>query len=313
MRLDFHSRLAVRYMIKMKLSELYGNAFEDFFQDLMCLRYPDFADVRTAGSKGDQGSDGLALVGRKLYACYGPQTFNADKLQKKFNDDLTSALEKRDGQFQTFVFVHNDLRGLHPELTSLLSNARRTHSTKNFEPFGFRKFRDEAGLLERHQVEDLLGYPIPVDLVFGVQLEEVIPLLDHLVRTRLGASGNDDIVIPSASKLDYNDFSYETKEDMRRAIAHSKQIDQYYFLREDVVERDEAALAFRTEYLHIRENYQDPEEILYQLDQYILGNASAPLQQRRAAMVVLAYFFQSCDIFDNPPPDWSATGNGDGQ
>jgi len=26
----------------------YGNAFEDFFQDLMCLRYPDFADVRTA-------------------------------------------------------------------------------------------------------------------------------------------------------------------------------------------------------------------------------------------------------------------------
>ncbi len=313
MGLDFYSRLAVRYLIKIKLCELYGNGFEDFFQDLMCLRYPDFADVRTAGSKGDQGSDGLTLVGRKLYACYGPQTFNAAKLEKKFNDDLTSALENRAGQFQTFVFVHNDLRGLHPELTTLLSNARTAHPTIDFEPFGFRKFRDEVGLLERHQVEDLLGHPIPVDLVFSVQLEEVTPLLEHLVRTRLGPSGNDDIVIPSASKLDYNDFTDETKEDMRRAIVQSKQIDQYYFLREDVVERDEAALAFRTEYLRTRDKYQDPEEILHQLDQYILGNASAPLQQRRAAMAVLAYFFQSCDVFENPPPGWSATGNGDGR
>ncbi|MCX4584632.1 hypothetical protein [Streptomyces sp. NBC_01481] len=91
----------------------------------MCARYPDFLDVRTHGNLGDQGSDGLSLHARKLYACYAPRSFDAAKLRKKFHDDLNSALAQRMGQFGTFVFVHNDLRGVHPEVGTMLMEADR--------------------------------------------------------------------------------------------------------------------------------------------------------------------------------------------
>lgn len=96
-------RLAVRLIIKEKLSELHSSAFEEFFQELMCLRDPGFLDVRTAGRLGDEGSDGLLLRTGKLYACYGPQSYDATKVTEKFESDLDKALSKRLDSFDTFV------------------------------------------------------------------------------------------------------------------------------------------------------------------------------------------------------------------
>ncbi|GGL27143.1 hypothetical protein GCM10011588_47370 [Nocardia jinanensis] len=108
----------------------------------------------------------------------------------------------------------------------------------------------------------------------------------------------------SGKKLDFNGFSEDTKEDLRRMMVRSLDIDLYYSQRVDVTERDEVAAGFNEEYLRLRREFDDPDDILWQLEQYVLGNASAPHANRRAAMAVLAYFFQSCDIFDNPPPEY---------
>jgi hypothetical protein len=138
--LQFMERQAARLLLKAKITDLHGNAFETFFQNLMCLRNPDFADVRTAGRLGDISSDGLLLHSRKLYACYAPEVFNARRLEKKFADDLENAKAKRSGQFDVFVFVHNDIRGLHPALSVVLATAAIEHKPLPFEPFGYRHF-----------------------------------------------------------------------------------------------------------------------------------------------------------------------------
>jgi hypothetical protein len=104
----FMERLATRLALTVKFEELYENAFETFFHDLMSVRYKDFGDVRTAGNLGDMGSGGHSFYNGKLYACYAPQVFNKDKLKEKFDGDLAKAKAKRDGQFEIFVFVHNE-------------------------------------------------------------------------------------------------------------------------------------------------------------------------------------------------------------
>src|SRR5690606_11312212 len=119
-------------MLKAKFAELSGTAFEDFFHAMMEARDPSFVAVRTAGSLGDQGADGICLFKRKLYACYAPETYDASKVAAKFDSDLRKALEKRKDQFDEFVFVHNELRGVHPELATLLAAARDTHAELRF-------------------------------------------------------------------------------------------------------------------------------------------------------------------------------------
>lgn len=180
-QLTYIERLAVRLLIRSKLSELHENAFEQFFHELMCVKYDDYINVKTAGSLGDLGSDGLRLYERNLYACYGPEVFDADRVAAKFDSDLEKAIRKRGGQFDTFTFVHNDLRGVHPIVSQAMSAAATQYPELKFAAFGLTRFREELVQLTRAQVEDLLGSELPVqELQYKMPLDEVMPLLAHL-------------------------------------------------------------------------------------------------------------------------------------
>ncbi|MFF5206366.1 hypothetical protein [Streptosporangium sp. NPDC000396] len=149
--MEIWERSSIRFMLNAKLDELHGEGFEDFFHDVMCVLNPGFLNVRTAGRLGDQGADGLLLCGKKLYACYAPQTVVPSSIAGKFKTDLAKAIEKRGNEFKTFVFVHNDRRGIHPEVASLLATARDDHPELSFENFGRRHFYAEFCRMEKWQ------------------------------------------------------------------------------------------------------------------------------------------------------------------
>ncbi|MFJ8746012.1 ABC-three component system protein [Embleya sp. NPDC127516] len=287
------------------LYDLYETAFEDFFHKLMCARHPDFLDVRTHGNIGDQGADGLSLHSRKLYACYAPQTPDASKIRGKFASDLKSAKAQRDGQFDTFVFVHNDRRGMHPEIAGVLAKAAVDHRPLRFEQMGSRRLWQECLGLEQALAEDVLGCEIPIkDLVFGVGLEDLAPLLKHLQELRTPADPFMDLPDVPHVKLDFNALHGEAREDLQRGMRHSHLVDAFYDGGMLAVEHDEVARGFRLYYEQVRAEWDDPEDVLWQLEMYVLGNGQQPRRVQRNARVVLAHFFERCDIFDAPPPDW---------
>jgi hypothetical protein len=305
--MTFIQRIAARLLLTAKFDELYEDEFETFFHDLMSVRYGDFVDVRTSGNIGDLGSDGLSLHSRKLYACYGPQVFNESNLKTKLEGDLRKAKAKREGQFDTFVFVHNDRRGVHPKVSVILTGAAKENPQIKFENFGFRRFRDELMKLEGGQVEDLLGTELPVqELVYGISLAELRPLLDHLGENRSRIDLDQPVKSPSKQKLDYNDFGDDTRDEIVRFLHYGVKIEEYYDGRVDVTERDEVASGFRQEYERLRDECADADTIVWRLEQYILGNRSVPVRQHNAAKAVLTFFFQTCDIFENPPVGWVA-------
>ncbi|WP_369794652.1 ABC-three component system protein [Kutzneria sp. 744] len=304
--MTFTERLAARFLLTVKFEELYEDEFETFFHDLMSVRYPDFVDVRTAGNLGDMGSDGLSLHSGKLYACYGPHAFNEKSLNDKFKGDLEKAKVKRKGQFHTFVFVHNDRRGgLHPAVAGLIATAAQANREIKFDNFGFRRFREEFMRLEADQVEDLLRMELPVkEASYGIELAELSPLLDYLSEQRSRPDPTQPVEAPSELKLDYNKFSEDTRCEIVRFLHVGVKISNYYANLIDITERDEVASSFRQEFSRLRAEYDDPELIVWRLEQYILGNRTVPLRQHNAAKAVVAYFFQTCDIFDNPPDGW---------
>src|SRR4051812_2255356 len=119
-RMGFEQRSYAQVVFYRKLHELEENAFETFFHSIMRAVTTDYVPVRAYGDLGDMGADALAIYGDKLYACYGPRVPDIGRLKSKFKSDLKSALAQRSGEFSTFVFVHNDRLGLHPELATTL-------------------------------------------------------------------------------------------------------------------------------------------------------------------------------------------------
>jgi hypothetical protein len=305
--LSFEEQSFVRGILRRQLDELFGNAFERFFQNLMCARYPDFIDVRTHGKLGDIGADGLSLHEGKLYACYAPEVPDAVAVRGKFHDDLAKAIAKRGDQFDTFVFVHNDLRGVHPEISMLLSQARQAHPAMRFEQRGPQHLHRELCRLEREEIQELLGCEIPVsDRVYRIGLDDLAPLLTHLVTQRRQASSQAPAREVPPDKLDYNQLGPEDREEIISRMRYTHLIDEYYQGRRDVTERDEVAQGFNAYYQQIKAVYDDPGDVLWKLQEYIAGNARGRREEERAVMVVLAYFFETCDIFEEPPTNWRA-------
>lgn len=303
--MEFYERLALRPVLWTRLHDLTGTAFEQFFQDYMVLVDPGFIDVRTHGNIGDLSSDGLSLHSNKLYACYAPETASADATIRKFKSDLVGALKKRAGQFETFVFVHNDVRGTHPEVAQALAEARTAHPALTFELIGMRHIRDALGKLSIESVESLLRLQLPLQHEVRMALPEMEDLLQFLATQRIVESDGGPIKAVSGQKLRYSLLLPETQTELREAMKHSSAIDDYYEARIDITERDEVAARFHQEYLDAALAVPgDPEECLFRLRKFLAGTSAAPAAKYRAQTSVLAYYFQSCDIFENPPADW---------
>lgn len=308
-RVKFEQRMYARLKFLDLMADLYETAFEDFFHRVMCTRHPTFLDVRTHGNLGDQGADGLTLHSRKLYACYAPQTVNASAVKTKFTKDLSSAIRQRDGQFDIFVFVHNDRRGVHPEVATLLSDADTDHPDLSFEQMGTRHIWQECMQLSQDLAEDVLGCEIPIKpTTYGVGMDDLALLLDHLKELRVAADPLMDLPRVREEKLDFNQLRGESRDSLLRGMRHAHLVEAFYAGSVRALEHDEVARGFRIFYEQVRKEYDDPEDVLWQLEMYVLGNARQRPQVHRAAWVVLAHFFFRCDIFEAPPQEWNVAG-----
>ncbi len=301
--MDRMRRLAATMLLKEKLATVYGNAFEDFFHELMSSADDTYVPVRTAGRLGDMSADGLSLHRGRLYACYGPQVLSERDAPRKVLGDIEGAVRKRAGQFAEFVFVHNDLRGLHPLVSAVLADAAARFPEIRFANFGFTRFRDVLLALPEATIEDVLGTPLPAQpLVFAVDMEELAPLLERLRRERLHADPGAPVLPVSQMKMEHNSITGDARDVLNAGMKSYPIVEQYYQQDRRVPEEDEAAAGFRAEFARIRQRTENADELLWQLEQYILGNASPDYRSRRAAYAVLAYFFVKCYIFDDAPP-----------
>ncbi|GGO55429.1 hypothetical protein GCM10012287_46680 [Streptomyces daqingensis] len=289
------------------MSDLTDTAFEDFFHNLMCARYPGFLDVRTHGNLGDQGADGLTLHDRKLFASYAPQTVKSADIKAKFYSDLEKAKEKRSGEFGTFVFVHNDRRGMHPEIATHLVEAQSANPALTFEQMGARRLWHECMRLDLDSAQDVLDFEIPArPVVYGIGMDDLAPLLKHLRELRTSSDPLMPLDNVPITKMDFNCLDEEAREVLQKGRRQAHLVDAFYSGARREVEHDEVAEGFRSYYQELKTDWEEPEEVLWQLEMYVLGNERQHPKLHRAAWVVLAHFFDRCDIFEVPPPGWTS-------
>ena len=303
-------RLYAKVVFDAQFAALHTNAFQEYFQKLMQYRYPTFLPVVPYGRLGDQGSDGLSTLEDKLYACYGPESPDDRETSRKFRGDLASAVKNRTGQFSTFVFVHNDRRGMHPRIATEIVGAAHAHPALTFEQMGKVAIWREFMHLGVDEAEDMLGQEIKVEgLVYGLSLADLEPLLTHLGRNRDWNSWSDPRVVP-LHKLEFNGLSPDIQDFVIHGMRFAKQVDDYYEGFHDVLAQDEVAAAFKEKYLELRDLGLIPDEIFQELVVYVIGNMVPTAEVWTSAYTILSYFLEKCHIFEEPPDDYIYSSGG---
>jgi hypothetical protein len=160
--------------------------------------------------------------------------------------------------------------------------------------------------LDRLQVEDLLGCEIPIEeAVYGIGMGDLAPLLSYLNEQRKAPSRPLATVSEvSENKLDFNELDDDSRRQMRQSMAYTHLVDDYYTKSIDETEAEEVSVGFSSYYQVVRAEWPEPEDVLWQMEMYVLGNQSPAPNIERCAWIILAYFFERCFIFEEPPADW---------
>ena len=167
-----------------------------------------------------------------------------------------------------------------------------------------RHFRDLLGKQDSQAVEALLKSPLPMQHAVSVGLQEMEELLADLSALRIDDISPSKIESVSVHKLRSSELTEESQAELRDGMRHSAMISDYYRRRIDITERDDVAARFHAEYLAAVGDGLDPEDVLLRLREFLAGNRMPSAPKYRAQTAVLAYFFESCDIFENAPNDW---------
>ncbi|WP_405713659.1 hypothetical protein OG264_31495 [Streptomyces xanthophaeus] len=308
--MDFTQRMLARLTLRSHLTDMPGEQFEKLIQHLLSLRHPDFVAVRTHGNLGDMGADGLLLWERELWACYSPQTEDINKVKAKFRSDLEKALAKRPDAFDIFRFAVNDLKGIHPELSVLMTEAQEQLRPRRVIPYGWHALWADVMRLDRMAAEDLLGCELPVQaMTYGIGLtDDLEVLLAQLGEQRHVAEPLVAIPEVNQYKIQWNRLTGDVHSALIQGMKHSYLVDGYYQGIASPDEYDRVAGGFRVYYEQVRAGTPDDEKLWAALQQYILGNANPSLSSMYCAWIVIAYFFQQCDVYDVPPEGWAPDG-----
>jgi hypothetical protein len=151
--------------------------------------------------------------------------------------------------------------------------------------------------LDLSALQALFGFAASIAIVDRLVMSDLVPIIDALQRQEPNA-GDPPLTPPSSAKLEKNALSEESSLLLRIGRRKSALVDTFFRKspRPDLGER--IAEAFRARYAELKA-YDMPAETIFKHLQDYAGFNGEPTRQG-AALAVLAYFFDSCDIFEDP-------------
>lgn len=276
-----------------------GTEFQDFFSEIMELRYPsDFSRVRPWGKKGDEKCDGYIASRRQLFAVYAPKSFTESKLVSKIDSDFGGVEEKWEEYVDSWTFVHNDPDGMSPAVVKKITDLKTDNPELEITHWGMSELKAQAMLLSTQKLEDLLGAVPTAEQLNNLGFEELRLVVESIARSTPEA--DVDILSVPPGKLDANALSDDIRGYLRLGMGRSNRVGEFFRRYHDPELGDAVAERFKTEYAALKTAGHHPDEIFQRLLVFAAGPERLPLPREAAIMAVLAYLFESCDIFEAP-------------
>lgn len=310
-------------MFQARLSKLAGMAFQNFFSEVIKYANPDFVPVKPQGNQGDWKNDGHDPKAGKYFQVYSPeQLFDESEAVKKLEKDFAGLLAKWGNRsvypngVREFWFVLNDhyrvTPGGYPTTVAALGKLKQAHCLEECGLFLAKDLEEVLLGLPEDQINAVIGFaPNPADIKV-LRLDLVNEVVTHIVESATPRSLSEALINPDFDeKITFNKLGV-TGPWLRDANYRSGTLEEYFnansnFTRQEVRNRlkgmyEESAT----------KNFPDDNGDATISDHRLIhilnevtptppnNDARFAKELQDAALVILAYFFESCDIFEEP-------------
>jgi len=279
--------------------------FQNWFVDLMNRRYPkSFIKVRL--TEGDGKLDGYRLGDSTVFAVYAPRenTRKISETIKKIQSDFDGAKNtlSEDGlELTKWIFVSNDQDGIPKEITTQIARIENEHSNCVVEYWDFEAIWNEIKELDEIHLIELFGNAPSITQIDSLQFQSLHAVISFIQGQPVPL--NPPLDPPDVNKLEYNSLSDVIMDYLRVGRRKEKLVDQYFDLNQKLNLGEKIAQAFRKKYATLKNSKIDlsADTIFQELWNFAGGGQLKSLENSAAVLAILSYFFESCDIFENPP------------
>jgi hypothetical protein len=280
-------------------AESKGAAFQDFFVKIAGHTYgADFEEVRPYGNLGDLKCDGYRRSTKSVFQCYAPLEMKDGPLLKKIDVDFNGAVGHWQANMVEWRLVHNSVDGLSGDATKLLITLRAQNPNLSIEPWSKAELEEMVLGLKLNSLIAIFGLAPSTTEMNSLTLHDLKPVIDRLARQQPPPVA--DMTPPSPDKVKGNDLSDDVVSLLIAGRRKMPLLRTYLTNGPNVVKGEQIAQQFRTHYKELKETGYRGDDIYRKLQDYAGGMKGDPREQA-AVFAVLSYYFDSCDIFENPP------------
>lgn len=306
-------KVLARKLFKIKIYENEGQAFEQLFTQIMNYAYPDFIQIKPQGRYGDRKNDGYIPSLGYYYQVYAPENPEATRTRNvavaKARDDFKGLIDAwhHIHPIEGYRFAFNDkYKGSFPAIEEALAKIKTEYKLEVSEVFLAKHLEDVLFSLDADRILTIVGFiPDPAaisDLDYSL-LSEVI---EHIIKVSRPIDLVSALTVPDFDKkIQFNGLSHSVAAFLQNGSYQSGAIDEY-FNKNSVFARQELRDALNKIYLaSMEEDYAEVSDDVSEGDLrfFHILNKITPVKSKSAqdaAFVLMAYYFESCDIFEDP-------------
>lgn len=280
-----------------------GDAFQRLFEKVMGKRYPgDFMACRPWGRQGDRKNDGYLPSARTLFQVYAPNEISSAETVAKIEDDFAGAKPHWQQYFDRWVFVHNayDQR-LPPDVIKTLLDLRSANPQIAIEPWGYEELLIEFRGLKLVDLESWFGVAFSAHDKAQLGYAELQAVIEHI---KLMPSPPDIAPRPvPLGKIEFNQLSPAVASFLKIGMEKAPLVERFFGAWRDPQYGSRIAAAFKVRYAELRDRQPalHPDSIWGEIEDWAGMNATKQPIERLAITAILAWLFDSCDIFEEPP------------
>jgi hypothetical protein len=291
--------------LELKLRKSHGDSFQEFFSATMAAAHGvDFVRVRPFGSLGDKGCDGYLQSCGQVFQCYGVLngTVKVSAITHKMGDDFSKAAKAIPAIMKEWHMAHNMIEGLPIEAVEKLHELRKEHTGRKFGFFGIEGFEEKIFSLERSKIEDLLGCAATIEDSKNLEVQDLRDLVSNVADAADTVSPDIAVIRPvPPEKLNYNKLPNHWRSLIAGGWQNAPLVDEYLNRHADPLLGERLAHRFHQRYEYLKAQSIDPGAMMSALYEDIVGIGSVSAQRQVAAQALLAFLFESCDIFEAQP------------
>jgi len=303
-----------RGLFRLKVHESDGQAFEGLFVAIMQKANPDFIPIKPQGNIGDRKNDGYDRKNGRYYQVFAPEDIRksrGDAVEKLKEDFIgLKAFWDKTYQIKEYYFVCNDkYKGSFPTIEDTLAAIKREHKLDDCGCFLVKHLEDVLFTLPNDVIISIVGFipdPAKIEILDYSILNEVIK---HILQHKRQLDLSQILKAPDFDdKIKFNGLGPQVSTLLNNGSYHVGVLENYFdfnssFTKQEL--RDTLNEMYRNaltkDWIENSVEVSRSDLVFFDILRSATPNDAEATQN--AALVVMAYFFESCDIFEDPDQD----------